>query len=179
MAFDELTNLYLNCHEAVREIINLKTGNYPEDYKKYEKEKIDKFFRTIPWRDKNYKDFISNMMSELIVAHGLTNTNHRTTILFTSIILKEMKIAFPYYDSSTEKERWINDCNIFIEGSKTILHKRKTDPQYKEKHLKWTKEWLMEVTEDQSISSGMMSFHLLTSLRKIPSSEDLFSSVIK
>lgn len=33
MTFDELTVLYLNCHEAVREI----TGEYPIDYKKYER----------------------------------------------------------------------------------------------------------------------------------------------
>ncbi len=118
-------------------------------------------------------------MSELIVTHGLPNTNHRTTILFTSIILKEIVIDFPFYDSVIERERWINDCNRFIEGLKKILAKRKNDPKYKEEHMKWTKKWLTEVTDIQSLSSGMMSFHLLTSLRKIPSSEGLLSSVIK
>jgi len=118
-------------------------------------------------------------MSELIVTHGLPNTNHRTTILFASIILRELDIDFPRYDSTIERDRWIDDCNRFIEGSKKILSKRKGDPNYKDEHLKWTKKWLTEVTDPQSISSGMMSFHLLTSLRKIPSSEGLLSSVIK
>ncbi len=179
MAYYELTELYLNCHEAVREIIRERTGKYPVDYKKYEKGRIDNFFKNIPYKGKNYLDFISVLMSELIVTHGLPNTNHRTTILFTSIILKEIVIDFPFYDSVIERERWINDCNRFIEGSKKILAKRKIDPTYKEEHMKWTKKWLTEVTDIQSLSSGMMSFHLLTSLRKIPSSKGLLSSVIK
>ncbi|MFW3146775.1 MAG: hypothetical protein ACMUIE_08195 [Thermoplasmatota archaeon] len=179
MAFDELTELYLNCHEAVREIIKEKTGKYPIDYKKFEKERIDRFFKNIPYKGKNYLEFISILMSDLIVTHGLPNTNHRTTILFTSIILKELEIDFPYYDSVIERERWIDDCNRFIEGSKKILSKRKSNPMYNKEHLKWTRKWLTKVTDAQSLSSGMMSFHLLTSLRKIPSSEGLLSSVIK
>lgn len=179
MEFDELTVLYLTCHEAVREMVKLRTGKYPEDYKKYEKERIDRFFKNIPYKGKNILEFTSIMMSEPIVTHGLPNTNHRTTIMFTSIILRNLKIDFPNYDSSVEKEKWIDECNYFIEGSKKILSGRKTDKQYKEKHLEWTRKWLTEVTDHQSMSSGMMSFHLLSSLRKISSSEDLFSSVIK
>jgi hypothetical protein len=179
MTFDELTVLYLNCHEAVREIIKENTGEYPTDYKKYEKNRIDKFFKNLPYKGKNILEFTSILMSELIVTHGLSNTNHRTTILFISIVLREFKISFPNYDSSIQKERWIDDCNRFIRGSKKILSTRKTDKNYGSKHLEWTKKWITEVTDDQSISSGMMSFHLLTSLRKISSSEDLLSSVIK
>jgi hypothetical protein len=179
MALDPLTILFLNCHQAVREIVKEKTGKYPKEYKKIEQEHINKFLTNISYKGKNYLDFISYMMSSLIVIHGLSNTNHRSTILFTSIILNEMGIKFPSYDSSEEKERWIIECNHFIEGSKKILNDRKKDPKYSERHLEWTKEWLGTVTDHQSISSGMMSFHLLSSLRKIPSS-DLFSlSVIK
>lgn len=179
MAFDELTGLYLNCHESVREMVKLKTGKYPEDYKKYEKERIDRFFKNIPYKGKNILEFTSIMMSELIVTHGLPNTNHRTTILFTSMILRGLKFKFPNYDTSVGKEKWIDDCNNFIKGSKEILSKRKTNKQYKDKHLEWTRKWLTDVTDHQSMSSGMMSFHLLSSLRKISSSEDIFSSVIK
>ena len=121
MTFDELTELYLNCHEAVREIIKEKTGEYPKDYKKYEKERIEKFFETIPYKGKNILDFISNMMSELIVTHGLSNTNHRTTILFIGVLLDELDIQFPNFDITDEKERWIEDCNRYIDGSKAIL----------------------------------------------------------
>ena len=123
--------------------------------------------------------FTLMMMSDLIVTHGLSNTNHRTTILFTSIILKELNIDFPCYDSSKDKDRWIDDCNGFIEGSKRILSERKNDPKYGEKHIGWTRKWLTDVTDHQSMSSRMMSFHLLTSLRKISSSEHLFSPAIK
>ena len=52
MTFDELTILYLNCHEAVREIIKEKTGEYPKDYKKYEKNRIDKFFKIYHTRER-------------------------------------------------------------------------------------------------------------------------------
>ncbi len=95
MVFDELTELYLNCHEAVREIIKENTGEYPKDYKKYEKNRIDKFFKTIPYKGKNLLNFTSNMMSELIVTHGLSNTNHRTTILFIGVLLDKIGIQFP------------------------------------------------------------------------------------
>ena len=180
MTFDELTILYLNCHEAVIEIIKENTGKYPTDYKKFEKEKIDRFFKTIPYKGKNLLDFISNMMSELIVRHGLPNTNHRTTILFIGVILDELDIPFPDYDIAVEKDRWIEDCNRYIDGSKAILKNRKTDEYYASKHLEWTRKWLTEVTDDQSLSSGMMSFHLLTTLRKVLSSSDrLLSSVIR
>jgi hypothetical protein len=179
MAFNELTELYLSCHEVVREIIKNKTGKYPTDYKKYEKERIDKFFKTIPYKGRNLLDFTSNMMSELIVTHGLSNTNHRTTILFMGVIFDKMGFQFPNYDINPQKNKWIEDCNRYIDGSKIILRNRKNDKSYSTKHNELTKKWLMEVTDHQSLSSGMMSFHLLTTLRKVSSSEDLFSSVIK
>ena len=160
-------------------MIKEKSGSYPQEYKKYELNRIDRLFTNIAYKGKNYLDFISTLVSYLIVTHGLTNTNHRTTIMFTSILLKKMKIDFPNYDSSQDPDRWIDDWNRFIEGSKKILSKRKSDPEYKSNHLEWTREWLREVTDYQSMSSGMMSFHLLTSLRKISSSGRPFSPVIK
>ena len=141
--------------------------------------RIDRLLTNIAYKGKNYLDFTSTLMSDLIVTHGLSNTNHRTTILFTSILLKEMKMDFPNYDSSKERDRWIDECNRLIEGSKKILSKRKNDPDYKMKHFEWTRKWLTEVTDNQSMSSGMMSFHLLTSLRKVSSSGRLLSPVIK
>ena len=176
--FDPLTVLYINCYENVREIVKQRTGHYPRKYKKLEIQHIDKFLHNIPYKGRNYVDFVSNMMSGLIVIHGLSNTNHRTTMLFTSMILNELGIDFPNYDSVRERERWIGECNSFIKGSKRILSKRKEGNDYTIKHQKWTREWLMSVTDRQSMSSGMMSFHLLSSLRKIPSSEGLSLSVI-
>ena len=114
-------------------------------------------------------------MSGLIVTHGLPNANHRTTIFFLSIIFRYLGIKFPNYNSQKYKKKWIDECNRYIKKSKRILYKRKENKNYKEKHKEWTRKWLTEVIGDQSKSSGMMSRHLLNSLKKIPSSDGLAS----
>ena len=125
----------------------------------------------------NVLDFTALLMSDLIVTHGLSNTNHRTTIMFISVLQRKLEVDFPFYDSEKEMKRWIEDCNRYISGSKEILHMRKKDPDYRKRHLNLTREWLKEVIGDQSSSSGMISLHRLNSLRKM-SSSDFFSSVI-
>ena len=177
--FDDLTKLYFNCHNAISEIIKEDTGRYPKNYKKFEKKRINKFFENISYKAKNILDFSSDLMSELIAIHGLPNTNHRTTIFFISIILRKLGIKFPNYDSRKYKNKWIEDCNRYIAKSKRILYTRKKDKDYKRKHKEWTKIWLSEVIGAQSKSSGMMSRHLLNSFKKISSSDDLTSVIIK
>ena len=172
-----LTEIYLQCHEAVKEIIKEETGRYPGKYKRFEKAKINKYFDIISYKAINKLEFASETMSGLIVLHGLPNTNHRSTITFINVILKALDIKFPNYVINKNKKKWINECNSYIRKSKRIIYTRKHDDKYKEKHLKWTKDWLKEIIGDQSNSSGMMSRKSLITLKKISSSLD-FSSVI-
>jgi hypothetical protein len=120
------------------------------------------------------------MMSNLLVMHGLPNTNHRSTILFIGVIFEDLNIRFPPYKlDSKNKKRWIDDCNRYIAKSKRILYTRKKNKDYGKKHQKWTKEWLTDTIGDQSNSSGMMSRNLLTTLRKTSSSGDFSSVIVK
>ena len=177
--FNELTLLYFDCHSAIKEIIKESSGRYPRNYKRFEKKRINKFLSNIPYKARSITDFSTDLMSGLIVNHGLPNTNHRTTIFFISIILRNLKIKFPHYDSKKYKKKWIDECNRYISKSKRILYQRKKDKNYREKHRKWTKDWLTEAIGNQSISSGMMSRHRLNSLKKISSSDGLSSVIIK
>ena len=172
-----LTEIYLQCHEYVKEVKKQESGRYPGKYKRFEKVKIDKYFDTLSYKAINNLDFASETMSNLIVIHGLPNTNHRSTIVFIGVVLKALDIKFPNYDIKKNRKKWISECNRYIRKSKRILYSRKEDNNYKEKHLKWTKDWLSDITRDQSNSSGMMSRKSLTTLKKISSSLD-FSSVI-
>ena len=172
-----LTEIYLQCHEYVKEIIKQETGRYPGRYKRMEKVRINKFFETISYKAINRIDFAADTMSGLIVLHGLPNTNHRTTIFFMGIAFEQLGIDFPEYDIKKYRARWIRECNKYIKKSKRILKTRKEDIEYAEKHRNWTKDWLSEKVGTQSNSSGMMSRHLLATLRKT-SSSNISSSVI-
>jgi prophage maintenance system killer protein len=163
----------------VKEIIKADTGRYPRDYKRLELAKLNKYFTTISYKSTTNFDFASEVMSGLIVLHGLPNTNHRSTILFVAMVFEIQKIKFPYYEVKTDKKRWIDDCNRFIAKSKRILYSRKRDSYYQQKHLEWTKEWLAQVIVNQSNSSGMMSRKSLTTLRKISSSFGSSSVIVK
>ena len=174
-----LTEIYLQCHEYVKEVKKQESGRYPGRYKRFEKVKINKYFDTISYKAINNLDFASETMSSLIVIHGLPNTNHRTTIYFTGVILKSLDIKFPNYVISKNKKKWINECNRYIRKSKRIIYTRKHDDKYKEKHLKWTKDWLRNIVGTQSNSSGMMSRHSLARLKKISSSLDFSSVIVK
>ena len=174
-----LTEIYLQCHEAVKEIIKEEKGRYPGNYKRFEKAKINKFFDTISYKAINKLEFTSETISGLIVLHGLPNTNHRTTLSFIGMILKSLDMKFPNYDIRKNKKKWVNECNRYIRKSKRIIYTRKHDDRYKEKHLKWTKDWLSEIIGDQSNSSGMMSRHSLITLKKISSSLDFSSVIVK
>lgn len=176
---DPLTELYIQCHYAVNDIIKTETGRYPRKYKRFELSKINKYFLTLPYKSTPNIDFASEIMSKLIVLHGLPNTNHRTTILFIAVVFETLDIRFPNYDSKKHRKRWINDCNRYIVKSKRILYTRKTSTTYRERHQNWTKEWLAQATGDQSNSSGMMSRKSLTTLRKISSSLGASSVIIK
>ncbi len=175
---DPLTELYIKCNSAVRETVKAETGRYPRNYKRLELAKMDKYFTTISYKSMTNLDFASEAMSSLIVLHGLPNTNHRSTILFTAMIFEVQGIKFPHYGSKDNRKRWIDDCNKYITKSKRILYSRKRDPDYKQKHLKWTKEWLAQVVGTQSNSSGMMSRKSLTTLRNISSSLGSSSVII-
>jgi hypothetical protein len=174
---DQLTEMYIKCHFIVNEIIKTDTGRYPRKYKKLELPSINKYFINLPYKSMTNFDFGAEVMSGLIVIHGLPNTNHRTTILFIAVVFEALDIRFPDYDRRKYKKRWIDECNEYIAKSKRILYAREKNADYKQTHLKWTKEWLRKVIGAQSNSSGMMSRKSLTTLRKISSSGD-FSSVI-
>ena len=178
--YDPLTLIYFQCHEIVMEIVKTDKGIYPRNYKRFEKKRIEKYFRNISYKSKSINDFTTEMMSNLIVIHGLPNTNHRSTILFIGLVLEELDVRFPPYKlDSRGKKKWIDECNRYITKSKRILYTRKRDKGYNEKHLKWTKEWLSEIIKDQSNSSGMMSRNLLTTLRNTSSSGDFSSVIVK
>jgi len=177
--FNELTLLYFDCHGVIKEIIKEHMGRYPRKYKRFERKRIEKIFRNVSYKRRTITDFSVELMSNLIVTHGLPNTNHRTTIFFISIILRELGIKFPDYDSQKNKKKWIDECNRYISKSKRILYRRKVDPNYAIKHKAWTKEWLTGVIGNQSNSSGMMSRHLLNSLKKISSSRESSSVIVK
>jgi hypothetical protein len=175
---DPLTEIYINCHSVVNEIIKADTGRYPRRYKRFELARINKHFSTLPYKGMSNLDFAVEMTSNLIVLHGLPNTNHRTTILFVAVLFEALDIKFPSYDRRRYKRKWIDECNRYIAKSKRILYSRKTNKDYKRKHLEWTKEWLATAIGDQSNSSGMMSRKSLTTLKKI-SSSDVSSVIIK
>ena len=174
-----LTELYLDCNSVVKEIILAEKGRYPREYKRLEKAKLNKYFTTLSYKSTTNIDFASEVLSSLIVLHGLPNTNHRSSIMFTAIILEMLEIKFPHYGSKPNKQRWIDDCNRYITKSKRILYSRKRDPDYKQKHLKWTKEWMAEAVGNQSMSSGMMSRKSLTTLRNISSPLRSSSVIVK
>ena len=176
---DPLTELYLQCNSVVKEIIKSETGRYPRDYKRMETAKLNKYFTTLSYKSTTNFDFAAEVMSGLIVLHGLPNTNHRSTILFTAMIFEIQEINFPYYGSKGNAKRWIEDCNQYIAKSKRILYSRKKDSEYKQKHLKWTREWMAQAIGTQSNSSGMMSRKSLTTLRKISSSFGASSIIVK
>lgn len=176
---DHLTELYLQCNHTVNEIIKSETGRYPGNYKRMEIAKLNKYFLTISYKATTNFDFAAEVMSSLIVLHGLPNTNHRSTILFTAMVFEVQEIKFPHYGSRTNKKRWIDDCNRYITKSKRILYSRRKDSDYKQKHLEWTKEWLAEAIGTQSNSSGMMSRKSLTTLRKSSASWDVSSVIVK
>jgi len=176
---DPLTELYLQCNNTVNDIIKSETGRYPGDYKRLEISKLDKYFNTLSYKATTNFDFAADVMSSLIVLHCLPNTNHRSTLLFTAMILEIQEIRFPHYGSKGNKKRWIDDCNRYIAKSKRILYSRKKDSEYKQKHLEWTKEWLAQAIGTQSNSSGMMSRKSLTTLRKISSSFGTSSVIVK
>ena len=175
---DLLTELYLRCNFVVRETVKADTGRYPRDYKQLELAKLNRYFTTISYKSTTNLDFTSEVMSNLIVLHGLPNTNHRSTILFTALIFEVQGIRFPYYGSKAYKRQWIDDCNKYITRSKRILYSRKVDTEYKQKHLKWTKEWLIQVVGNQSNNSGMMSRKALTTLKNISSSLSSHSVIV-
>jgi prophage maintenance system killer protein len=179
VTMDPLAEAYLNCYEIVRETIKASRGRYPSNYKRFEKTKIDKYFKNVPYKCKNIITFGSDMMSTLIVNHALPNANHRTTILFMALYFESYGIHFPCYDKIQKRDAWIKDCNRYIAASKRILYSRKKDGHYREKHLKMTLEWLQEIVGDQSNSSGMMSRKSLTILKKKSSSWCVSSVIVK
>ena len=85
---DPLTELYLKCNSTVKEIIKAETGRYPRDYKQLELAKMNKYFTILSYKSTTNLDFAAELMSNLIVLHGLPNTNHRSTILFVAMVFE-------------------------------------------------------------------------------------------
>jgi len=150
-ATNELFNEYLNTYYWVQEEIKKQTGKYPANRKRLDKRRAQKLFNNIEYKRLNGFEFISRLLSSLLVKHSLPNTNHRTSLTFISGILKINGIDFGFiYGKDTNK------FNAFIHGSKKILKTRKTNKNYAQEHLQYVENQLNILLGNQSGKLAMI-----------------------
>ena len=144
----EMVQQFLNTYELVMNEIRQVAGKTPEPYKDLEINVLELFFSEMVHETANGLDFISKMLSGLIVNQALPNTNHRTSTYYITSILKQ-------HGLNIDSTKNVNIIREYYFDSKHILHKGRHD--YKEKHLEASRQFIINILgTDQSGKLGNM-----------------------
>jgi prophage maintenance system killer protein len=158
-------DIYIKSYEYVIKEITDSTGKIPEPYKTLEENLLHSFFDGLE-KSKNMNgfDFISEMLSTLILNQALPNANHRTSMYFVGTLLTHNGYAI-------DTETHANTVREYFLDSKHIM--KKAPKNYREKHLALSKTFLENILG--SAQSGRLGSILAYSLMNsfIDSSKDL------
>lgn len=144
----EMVKQFLNTYELVVNEIENATGKTPEPYKDLEINLLEHFFTQMVNDTGNGLDFMTKMLSGLIVSQALPNTNHRTSTYFVSSLLKQHGLNMDITKNA-------NIIREYYFDSKHILHKGRRD--YRKKHLEISRQFIIDVLgANQSGKLGSM-----------------------
>ncbi len=156
---------YLKVHGDVVQEIERSTGSRPEPYKDLEENVLSAYFDTLQSKkDMNGLDFITDILSSLVLDQALPNANHRTALFLIGTILTQNGFEIDTVQHSKTIQEYFLD-------SKHILKKARKN--YKEQHFTLTKTFLEKILG--SAQSGRLgsifAYSLMNSLAA--SSKDL------
>jgi hypothetical protein len=94
-------------------------------YKPLEPDRIADAIARVEWRQA-IPNVGGQLLSNLILAHGLPNANHRTALGFLNAYLATIEPAFEPPATTTANDEWIDWIDEYITESKRLLRSRRT-----------------------------------------------------
>lgn len=89
-------------------------------YKPLEPDRIADALDRVEWRQ-SVTDVGGQLLSNLILAHGLPNANHRTALGFLNAYLATMEPSFEPPATTTPSDEWVDWIDDYITESKRLL----------------------------------------------------------
>ncbi|MBA3045640.1 MAG: hypothetical protein KKH41_05135 [Candidatus Thermoplasmatota archaeon] len=127
-----LRRTYLKIHNIICDRMEQITGQRPKDYKKMDTRVLIRFFNSLERKQMDGFEFMTYVLSTLIVEQALPNTNHRTTLSFVAVWLDTAGFGFKF-----ELETHDRRMTQYILDSKVIIENRGTDKRYRANHVNY------------------------------------------